>query len=152
MFVEIGKFHRFTVTISVSSDPYKPRTGHTGCTGHYEPCTGHTGHTGLNIQHTPGVSCMDYCCPSSWLLSTGNPVLLYRVRSLSSSTADAYLLWQPMGTVLFTNILDSLMAPCLVYNTAMYTVYGQCGHYNRCMVHTLASVADAAGAWFIRIP
>jgi len=49
--------------------------------------------------------------------------------------------------VLFTNILDSLTVPCLVYNTAMYTVYGRCGQYGRCMVHTLAS---AAGAWFIR--
>jgi len=37
--------------------------------------------------------------------------------------------------VLFTNILDSLTAPCLVYNTAMYryTVYGRCGQYDRCM-------------------
>jgi len=48
---------------------------------------------------------------------------------------------------LFTNILDSLMVPCLVYNTAMYTVYGRCGQYGRCMVYTLAGVA---GAWFIR--
>ena len=42
--------------------------------------------------------------------------------------------------MLFTNILDSLTAPCLVYNTAMYryTVYGQC------MVHALADVAGAA--------
>ena len=31
----------------------------------YEPCTGHTSRTGLNIQHAPGVSCMDYCCPFS---------------------------------------------------------------------------------------
>jgi len=51
--------------------------------------------------------------------------------------------------VLFTNILDSLTVPCLVYNTAMYTVYGRCGQYGRCMVHTLAGVA---GAWFIRTP
>jgi len=29
----------------------------------------------------------------------------------------------------------------------MYTVYGRCGQYGRCMVHTLAG---AAGAWFIR--
>ena len=49
--------------------------------------------------------------------------------------------------VLFVNILDSLMAPCLVYNIAMYTVYGRCGQYGRCMVHTLAGVASA---WFIR--
>jgi len=51
--------------------------------------------------------------------------------------------------VLFTSILDSLTVPCLVYNTAMYTVYGRCGQYGRCMVHALAGVADAAGAWFI---
>jgi len=42
-----------------------------------------------------------------------------------------------------------LTVPCLVYNTAMYTVYGRCGQYGRCMVHTLAG---AAGAWFIRTP
>jgi len=52
--------------------------------------------------------------------------------------------------VLFVNILDSLTPPCLVYNTAMYTVYGRCGQYGRCMVHTLAGVPGAAGAWFIR--
>ena len=38
--------------------------------------------------------------------------------------------------VLFINILDSLTAPCLVYNTAMYTVYGRYGKYGRCMVYT----------------
>ena len=52
--------------------------------------------------------------------------------------------------VLFTNILDSLTAPCLVYNTAMYTVYGWCGQYGRCMVYTLASAAGVANVWFIR--
>jgi len=35
--------------------------------------------------------------------------------------------------VLFINIWDSLTAPCLVYNMAMYTVYSRCGHYGRCM-------------------
>jgi len=35
----------------------------------------------------------------------------------------------------------------LVYNTAMYTVYGRCAQNGQCMVHTLAGVA---GAWFIR--
>ena len=48
--------------------------------------------------------------------------------------------------VLFINSLDSLMVPCLVYNTAMYTVYGRCGQYGWCMVNTLT------GAWFIRTP
>ena len=43
--------------------------------------------------------------------------------------------------VLFINILDSLTAPCLVYNTAMYTVYGRCicsytGWCSRCVVYT----------------
>ena len=52
--------------------------------------------------------------------------------------------------VLFINIWDSLTAPCLVYNTAMYTVYGRCGQYGRCMVHTLAGAAGVDGAWFIR--
>ena len=31
------------------------------------------------------------------------------------------------------NILDSLTAPCLVSNTAMYTVYSRCGQYGRFM-------------------
>jgi len=44
-------------------------------------------------------SCMDYCCRFSPLWFTGNAVSLYRVRSLSSSTTDACLLWQPMGMV-----------------------------------------------------
>jgi len=46
--------------------------------------------------------------------------------------------------MLFINILDSLTAPCFVYNMAMYTVYSLCGQYDWCMVHTLAG---AAGAW-----
>jgi len=33
--------------------------------GPYKPRTDHTGRTGLNIQHSPGVRCMDYCCPFS---------------------------------------------------------------------------------------
>jgi len=40
--------------------------------------------------------------------------------------------------VLFINILDGLTAPCLVYNTAMYTVHRRCGQYGRCMfIHWL---------------
>jgi len=38
--------------------------------------------------------------------------------------------------VLFINIWDSLTACCLVYNTAMYTVYGRCGQYGQCVVYT----------------
>jgi len=33
--------------------------------------------------------------------------------------------------VLFTNILDSLAASCLVNNTSMYTLYGRCGQYGQ---------------------
>jgi len=33
----------------------------------------------------------------------------------------------------FSKILDSLTAPCLVYNTAMYTVYSRCRQYGRCI-------------------
>jgi len=58
-------------------------------------------------------------------------------------------------SMLFINILDSLTAPCLVYNMAMYTVYDWCSQYGWCMVHTLdgaTDVASAAGAWFIRTP
>jgi len=39
--------------------------------------------------------------------------------------------WGPC--VLFINIWDSLTAPCLVYNTAMYTAYGRCSQYGQCM-------------------
>jgi len=46
--------------------------------------------------------------------------------------------------VLFITILDSLTAPCMVYNTAMYTVYGRFGQYGRCMVHTLADAASSS--------
>jgi len=35
--------------------------------------------------------------------------------------------------VLVINILDSLTALCLLYNTAMYTAYGQRGQYGWCM-------------------
>jgi len=34
----------------------------------------------------------------------------------------------------------------------MYEVYGLCGQYGRCMVHTLAGVAGEAGTWFIQTP
>jgi len=58
----------------------------------YEPCTGHIGRTGVNIQHAPA----GLLLPFSPLYSSGS---LYRIRSLSSLTAGACLLWQPMGTV-----------------------------------------------------
>jgi len=35
--------------------------------------------------------------------------------------------------VLYINIWDSLTASCLVYDTAMYTVYSRCGQYGLCM-------------------
>jgi len=50
-----------------------------------------------------------------------------------------WAVWWPMHfccgrrCLLFINILDSLMAHCLVYNTAMYTVYDRCGQYGRCI-------------------
>jgi len=49
--------------------------------------------------------------------------------------------------VVFINVLDSLTAPCLVYNMAIYTVYSRFGQYGQCMFHTQDG---AAGAWFIR--
>jgi len=57
--------------------------------------------------------------------------------------------------MLFVNILDSLTAPWLLYNTAMYTVCSRYGQYGRCVVNSLAGaagVSSAAGAWFIWIP
>jgi len=66
---------------------------------------------------------------------------------------EVWVVWRPMRVycgswwgrcVLFINIWESLMAPWLVYkihfilcyvmyNMAMYTVYGRCGQYGRCM-------------------
>jgi len=33
--------------------------------------------------------------------------------------------------MLLINILDSLTAPCMVYDKSMYTVFGWCGQYGR---------------------
>jgi len=41
------------------------------------------------------------------------------------------------------------MAPFLVYNMAMYTVYIRCSQYGQCMVRSLAGAAGVASAWFI---
>jgi len=90
---------------------------------------------------------MDYCCQFSPLQSTGKAVSLYRIRSLSCSTADVFAVAANGDGA---SILDSLTAPCFVYNTAMYTAYGRCGQYGRCMVHTLAGAASVAGACFTR--
>ena len=55
--------------------------------------------------------------------------------------------------MLLINILDSLTAPCLVNNTAIYTVYGWCGSMAILVhVHTLTRAAGVAGAFFIWTP
>jgi len=120
-----------------NTGPYKPRTGHTG----------HTGRTGVKIQLAPGVSCMNYCCPFHLcsLLGMVSRYTVLEVRRPMRVCCGSRWGW----CMLFPDILDSLTAPCLVYNTAMYTVYGRCGQYGGCMVHTLAG---AAGAWFIWTP
>ena len=51
--------------------------------------------------------------------------------------------------LLFINILDSLTVLCLVYNTAMYTVYGRCGQHGRCMVHTLAGAIQCGSEFYV---
>ena len=73
--------------------------------GPYKPRTGRTGHTGRCMYHTPAILAvpaliysthrLDYCCHFHLCSLVGR----YRIRSLSSSTAGACLLWQPMGTV-----------------------------------------------------
>ena len=102
------------------------------------PCSGHTGHIGLNIQHARHVSCMDYSCPFSpfahlcsllGTLSHYTALEVWAIRRLMHVCCGSR--WG--RCVLFINILDSLVAPRLVYNTAMYTVYGRCGQYGRCM-------------------
>jgi len=47
--------------------------------------------------------------------------------------------------LLLINIWDSLTAPCLVYNTAMYTVYSRCGQYGRCMCGRCVVYTDLPG-------
>jgi len=37
------------------------------------------------------------------------------------------------ATIWTENNIYHLTAPCLVYNMAMYTVYGWCSQYGRCM-------------------
>ena len=51
------------------------------------------------ILAAPGFTYLDYCCSFSPLQFTGNAVSLYRIESLRSSTSDACLMWQPMGTM-----------------------------------------------------
>jgi len=74
---------------------------------------------------------LDYCCRFHLCSLVGRYAVL-----------EVYAVWWPMRVccgswwgwcVLFINIWDSLTAPCLVYNTAMYTVYGRCGQYGRCI-------------------
>jgi len=128
---------------------HKPRTGRTG----------HTGRTGGFVNHAPAILATLALIYSTHRLLVVWPIVVHfhLCSLLDSYTAlEVWTVRRPMRVccgcrrgrcVLFTNILDSLTVPCLVYNTAMYTVYGRCGQYGRCMVHTLAG---AAGAWFIR--
>ena len=140
---------------SCSSGLYKPRTGRTG----------HTGRTGRCMNHAPAILAAPALIYSTHrLLVVWIIVVHFHLCSLLDryTALEVWTVRRPMRVccgsrrgrcVLFTNILDSLTVPCLVYNTAMYTVYGRCGQYGRCMVHTLAGaagVAGAAGAWFIR--
>ena len=130
--------------------------------GLYKPRTGRTGGC---VNHAPAILAAPALIYSTlWLLVVWIIVVHFHLRSLldSYTALEVWTVRRPMRVccgcrrgrcVLFTNILNSLTVPCLVYNTAMYTVYGRCGQYGRCMVHTLAGaagVAGAAGAWFIR--
>jgi len=75
-----------------------------------------------------GTSCSELC-KNSW---TGRSAV-WVVDSSRPKDAQVQLYLHA-----FINILDSLTAPCLVYNTAMYTVYGR--------------VESMASAWFIHGP
>jgi len=105
----------------------------------YKPCTGHTGCTGQCMNHAPAILAAPALIYSMhrllvvWIL-----VVHFHLCSLLDrcTALEVWAVWRPMRVccgsqwgrcVLFTNILDSLTAPCLVYNTAMYTVYGRCG-------------------------
>jgi len=123
--------------------------------GLYKPRTGHTGRC---MNHAPAILTAPALIYSTHRLLVVCIVVHFHLYSLLDryTALEVWTVRRPMRVccgsrrgrcVLFTSILDSLTVPCLVYNTAMYTVYGRCGQYGRCIVHTLAG---AAGAWFIR--
>jgi len=110
----------------LGSGPYKPRTSHTGHTGQ---CMNHA----LAIMAAPALIYSTHRVLVVWIV-----VAHFHLCSLLGTPSHYTLqeVWAvrwPMSVccgsrwgrcVLFTNMLDSLMAPCMVYNTAMYTVYG----------------------------
>ena len=114
----------------------------------YEPCTGQA------ILAAPALIYSAHWVLVVWIIAA-HFHLCSVLGTLSRYTiGEVWAVRQPMRVccgsrwgryVLFINILDSLTAPCWVYNKAMYTVYGRCGQYGW-PVHGSYTV----GAWFIR--
>jgi len=114
---------------------YKPRTGRTG----------HTGCTGRYMNHASAILAAPALIYSMHrLLVVGIIVAHFHLYSLRDryTILEVWAVRRPMRVccgsrrgrcVLFINILGSLTAPCLVYNTAMYTVCGRCVQSDRCM-------------------
>jgi len=113
--------------------------------GLYKPRTGHTGRTGGCMNHSPAILAAPALIYSThrllvvWIIATHFHFcsLLDRYTIL-----EVWAVRRPMRVccgsrwgrcVLSINIWDSLTAPCLVYNTAMYAVYGRCGQYGQCI-------------------
>jgi len=125
--------HRASPVYSLVRYVSSPNGPHKPCTG---PCTNHPSAIVAapaliySTRDALGVSCMDYYCPfhlCSLLgtLSRYTVLKVWAVRWPMRVCCSSRWRW----CVLFINILDSLRAPCLVYNTIMYTVYGRCGQY-----------------------
>jgi len=110
--------------------------------GLYKPRTGHTGRTGRWMNHAPAILAAPALIYSMHrLLVIWIIVVHFHLCSLLNSytALEVWAVWRSMRVcygsrqgrcLLFTNILHSLTAHCLVYNTAMYTV---CGQYGWCM-------------------
>jgi len=113
--------------------------------GLYKPRTGRTGHSGRWMNHAPAtLVALGLIYSTHQLLVVWIILVHFHLCSLLCryTTLEVWAVWLPMRVccgsrrgrcVLFTDILDSLTSPCLVYNTAMYTVCGRCSQYGRCM-------------------
>jgi len=113
--------------------------------GLYKSRTGRTGPTGRWMNHAPAILAAPALIYSThqmlvvWiivahfhlcsLLDRYSVLEVWSVRRLMHVCCGSR--WGQC--VLLINIWDSLTAPCLVHNTALCTVYGQCGQYGRCM-------------------
>jgi len=122
----------FVVLCDLRYGPYKPRTGRTGRCMNQAPVI---------------LAALALIYSTHRLLVVWIIVAIFHLHSLVGryTILELRAVRRPMRVccgrrwgwcVLFINILDSLTAPCLVYNTAMYTVYGRCGQHGWCMFYT----------------